>query len=191
MPRRTTNPRTRAVLVDSASGEAQKLPPVEISRMSEAKLADVLGEMGMMPKDGTMNLTSHVTLSARTPWIEAKGYLSALNPRTVFPDDPAMWFAPESGQPTGRLEIWLSGLDAGATYLARVEVASWGTSPFDVRAITLGAGVTLQTVSPPVGPQTLLLQFPSGDGGLGLIRIECADWGFYEAEVSRFDDGES
>ncbi len=65
-------------------------------------------------------------------------------------------------------------------------MGSVGSSPFDVRAVALGSGLVSQTFHTGGGFDTLLLQFPSGDGGLGLIRVESADWSFYEAEISRF-----
>ncbi|MEZ5332428.1 MAG: hypothetical protein R2991_10335 [Thermoanaerobaculia bacterium] len=177
-----------AATLDVASGEARRLEAIGPRRLSKKKLAKALEDVGMVPKGGSFDLTSHVLLSPQTPWVEGKGYLDALNPRTWFSDGPNISFLPESGQPKGRLDVWLHGLDPDVGYLARIEVGSVGTAPFDVRAVTLGAGLVSQTFQADGGFDSLFLQFSSGDGGLGLLRVECADWSFYEVEVSRMDN---
>lgn len=176
-----------AVTLNVASGEARRLEAIGPRKLSKKNLAKALEDVGMVPKGGSFDLTSHVLLSAQTPWIDGKGYLDALNPRSWFSDGPNIGFVPEPGQPKGRLDVWLTGLDPDVGYLARIEVGSYGAAPFDVRAVTLGAGLVSQTFQADGGFDSLFLQFPSGDGGLGLLRIECADWSFYEVEVSRID----
>lgn len=187
MRERKTRHAASVAIVDQASGKARRVEPTKMSRLDKTKLIAVLKETGMTTKDGSVELTSHVVLTAQNPWEENKGYLNALNARTWFADGPSVNFVPEAGQPTGRLEAWLEGLEPDSMYVARIEVGASGSSPLDVRAVTLGSSISAQTFSIPGGFDTLLLQFSSGDGGLGLLRIECPDWSFYELEVSRVE----
>lgn len=137
--------------------------------------------------DGSGTLTEHVALSARHPWVEDKGWIDALNPRSIFADAPNMSFVPEAGQPEGRIDFWLNALEPNATYLFQIMVSSPGNGLFQVSAVTLGSGYASFNTEASGGAQTLAGIFESGDGGLGMIRVSCPDWVFFEALVSRFE----
>lgn len=185
MSSRSSEDTVRAAVVDRASGKARVVEAARVSRLGRDRLIEVLRDTGLVPKNQHAELTSHVLLSAQIPWVENKGHLHVLNSRAYDSSSPSIDWVPETGQPVGRLEIWLDGLEAGETYLARLEVGAVGTSSFDVGAVALGGGLVSQTFQIDAGFDTLLMQFASGGGGIGLIRIESAEWSFYEAEISR------
>jgi hypothetical protein len=62
-----------------------------------------------------VKITDYLLLSAKTPFVEDKGYINAINCQHVWPSDPHIdfpWWSPEyKSLPTaGKLEIWLTGL---------------------------------------------------------------------------------
>ena len=156
-------------------------------RLVGPKLSSVLDTLKFRPKNGSGTLTEHVALSPRQPWVDGKGWLDALNPRSWFSDASNMGFVPENGQPDGRVEIWLHGLEPNASYLFQILVSSPGVGSFEMVAVTLGGGYAALNTGANGGAQTLLGMFETTDGGLGLIRVSNRDWVFYEAVVSKFD----
>ena len=184
-------PRTsafRTASFDHDTGNAQR---VELAKKPEAlvgaHLARVLDAIEFRPKGGSGTVTEHVTLSPRHPWDDGKGWIDALNPRSVFSNAPNMSFIPEDGQPEGRIEFWLEGLAPDSTYLFQIMVSTPGNGAFDVTAVSLGGGYAASTIAANGGAQTLFGLFDTIDGGLGMIRVSCPDWIFYEAVISKFD----
>ena len=161
-------PAFRLASFDPATGKARNANPVmKPEPLAGAQLASVLEAIEFRPMNGSGTLTEHVTLSARHPWVDGKGWIDAINPRSFFADSPNIGFVPEAGQPEGRIEVWLDGLAASSTYMFQILVSSPGSGQFQV--------------------QTLFGLFESMDGGLGMIRVSCPDWVFFEAVISRFE----
>ncbi len=186
MSRKGSRPSRIAGVLDR-KGNAQRIEPRTFTRLDKAAFLSALVDARIVPTNHHIELTTHVVLSAQVPWVEDRGYLDLLNPRSVFPDGPNIGFVPEAGQPTGRADAWLHGLEPDSSYLARISVGAPSSVTFDVRAVTLGTGLAHQDFQISGGFDELFLDFDSGDGGLGLLRIECPDWSLYEIEILRFE----
>ena len=181
-------PAFRLASFDPATGKARNANPVmKPEPLAGAQLASVLEAIEFRPMNGSGTLTEHVTLSARHPWVDGKGWIDAINPRSFFADSPNIGFVPEAGHPEGRIEVWLDGLAASSTYMFQILVSSPGSGQFQVTAVTLGGGYASANTDAEGGAQTLFGLFESVDGGLGMIRVSCPDWVFFEAVISRFE----
>lgn len=181
-------PLFRAASLNHETGKAQVADLAQKPEpLAGAHLARVLDSIEFRPKDGSGTVTNYVTLSPRHPWVDGKGWIDALNPRSVFSNAPNMSFVPEDGQPEGRIEFWLDGLEPSSTYLFQIMVSSPGTGTFEITAVTLGGGYEALSVGASGGAQTLFGMFEAIDGGLGMIRVSNPNWVFYEAIISKFD----
>lgn len=93
-----------AAIVDG-TGEAMRLEPIQVPKLSNDRLLEVVADLGVIPGGVPVRFTNHVTLTAQKPWVDGKGYLNAINLRSFYADGPGMHFIPEAGQPTGHLEV--------------------------------------------------------------------------------------
>ena len=136
----------------------------------------------------------HATLSAQVPWVEERGYLNLINPQSFFADDPNVGFispAGSGGNVEGAVEVWLLGLEEGASYFLEFVVSSYSSNPESAGAVEaqqqrrrteLHAGHRTRQNIPLVllevdGPMQLAKLTSQGLGG----------WVFFEVVITRLD----
>ena len=173
----------------------------QVRRAGEARLPDRLGPAGMRsiirglgsPFSRMGIGAPHVILSAQVPWVEDRGYLNAINPRTVWSDSPNMGFIPPpyGGNIEGRLEVWLLGLTVGASYFLEFRLGAAPAHPdqpahWEFKS-SQGAPSTV-TASFPNQNVTLLLH--QVDGNMELARLSgsgLSNWIFYDVTVTELN----
>src|SRR5262245_15875719 len=107
--------RRRPLAVLGRSETARQFAPRSV-RLTTAEIGRLVVKAG--PPLAKMHLgTHHATLSAQVPWVDGRGYLNLVNPQSFFADDPNVGFiAPMGGNVEGKIEVWLLGLEEGASY---------------------------------------------------------------------------
>jgi len=91
-------------------------------------------------------ITDYLTLSAKTPFVQGKGFLNALNCQSVFPNDLNItfpWWTPQDHPfPTaGKIEIWLSDLEQHQNLSVEMRLTGFSnnsSSAFEVRSSLTG-----------------------------------------------------
>lgn len=154
-------------------------------RITRQQIATLLGGLGDPYSKFTVG-APHVALSARVTWVENRGYLDIINPRTVHPSDPNVGFLapPYGGNVDGHLDVWLLGLQVGASYFLQFRVGIG--APSAVWKIGSSQGPTIQ-IKTSGGPQhTLPVLLPAVDGTteLVILKVPGHDWLFYDVEVN-------
>lgn len=184
--RRMRNP-IRAAVIDHDSGRMDRMAVSERPEsMSFDKLQQALQGLELLDSHDEWTVKEYVTLSPRTPWVEGKGWLEAINVRSFHSNGPNMGWIPESGQPQGYLDIWLDNLQPNATYVAQIEVSSLGVGMFEVQAVALGAGQNVANAQANGSYQTLTVMIDTTQGGLAKIKVSNPDWIFIEAVISEW-----
>jgi len=178
-------PRTplHAAVLDANSGKIERIQPVtRPEKLSVKQVVEKLKDLKVVPKDSHTG-TEFITLSAQRTWVENKGWLEAVNPRTLYASEPNMSWVPEQGQPVGHLGAWLENLTPHTLYIAQIEVGSSGNGQFDVRPVSLGASNNFYLINADPGFQSLMIPFDSGDGNLAYLTVSHPNWSFYEMTV--------
>jgi hypothetical protein len=175
-----------AAALDHGIGQISRVGP-SLARLQEARAGTKMSAM-----DSGKTLIPYVTLSPRQPWVDERGWLEALNVRSLFASSsfassPNIAWMSAPGQPRGFLDIWLEGLEPNATYFAQMEVSSMGTGKFVVDAVALGAAQFVKCTQAHGGYQSLLSRFETVDGGLAKINVFNTDWIFFEVIVSKLE----
>lgn len=128
----------------------------------------------------------HVTLSAQTPWVEDRGYLDIINPRTVHPVNPSMGFLapPYGGSIDGHVDVWLLGLEVGASYFLQLRVGIGHATAVWTVSSSQGPTIQIKTTGGP--NHTLPVLLPETDSSTELVILKAAgyDWQFFDVEVS-------
>jgi hypothetical protein len=163
------------------------------ARMATAEVGRLLVEAG--PPISKMHVGNHhATLSAQVPWVEQRGYLNLVNPQSFFADDPNVGFispAGSGGNVEGVVEVWLLGLEAGASYFLEFVVGSYGSNPSQPGqwklSSTVGAPIFVQATGP---GQSLPLVLLEVDGPMQLAKLTSqglGGWTFYEVVITLLD----
>jgi hypothetical protein len=163
------------------------------ARLTTAEIGRLLVETG--PPIAQMHLSAHhATLSAQVPWVEDRGYLNLVNPQSFFADDPNVGFispAGGGGNVEGVVEVWLLGLETGASYLLEFVVGSYGSNPNQPGQWKLssstGAPIYIQATGP---GQSLPLVLLDVSGPMQLAKLTSqglGGWVFYEVVITRLD----
>lgn len=180
---------TAAVVGGSAQARrlAQASRPAALERREVGRILSRLGgDLGQKNIVGDV----HVTLSMQTPWVADRGYLNLINPQSVFADDPnAGFISPEGGNVEGAVELWLRGLETGASYFVQFRVGSYPkllNQPGQWKiSSSEGPHVFFQATGP---GQTIPVVLTEADGPLALVRLTSTGlggWVFYDVEVSK------
>lgn len=140
--------------------------------------------------------TPYLLLSAKTPYVDGKGYFNAINCQSIFPESPSVQFPWWSQQypslPTaGKIEIWLTDLQEHQNLTVEIRLSGFsynGSSAYEVRS-SIAPG--LYGYFPIQIDSKIDLFFPDIDlDGMnsGLITIEANDmdgsWTFYDAKIN-------
>lgn len=132
----------------------------------------------------------HVTLSARVPWVSERGHVELTTPHLVNPTDPYVaFYSPETHGDSGQVDVWLRGLEPGASYFAQLRVGAVPPLTEQQGLWTVfgsfGPTVSLATVT---GGQTLPVVLHAVADTQAVIRLRStglASWSFYDVEVSK------
>jgi hypothetical protein len=125
-----------------------------------------------------------VVLSARTAFVENHGYLNFILPRFVSGENGQAWFLrTNESEDYRKVEVWLTDLTVGASYLVQLRVTSGPDSSFEVR----GSDTTgVQTVHG--GYQlTIPVLVHEVHSSMSLVTVANHDdhsWGFYDATIT-------
>lgn len=126
-----------------------------------------------------------ITLSPRVNWIEGHGHLNFINVRHLFGENNQAWFMTDDDQPdtARKLEIWLTGLTVGASFLVQIRVSGDASRNFEIRGSDT-AGVT----HVPGGlDRTIPVLVHEVQYSMSLVTIHAIDmwqWGFYDATIT-------
>jgi hypothetical protein len=161
------------------------------ARLTTAQIGRLLVQTG--PPLAHMHLGNHhATLSAQVPWVEGRGYLNLINPQSFFADDPNVGFISpvDSGNVEGKIEVWLLGLEEGASYFLEFGVGSYPNTSqpgqWELRS-SVGAPIYMQATGP---GQSLPLVLLEVDGPMQLATLTSqglGGWSFYDVVISRLD----
>jgi hypothetical protein len=170
-----------------ARRQAQAQRPAYFSRDEIRRIAEKLGG-GITTTD--LQGEPHVTLSAQVPWVEDRGYLNLINPQSVFADDPNAGFVtPFDGNVEGKLEVWLRGLEAGASYVLQIRVGSYSLDPDEPGLWEVRSSEGSPVYHASTGPdQTIPVFLLEVDGPLALVTLTSTGlggWVFYDVQVHR------
>ena len=134
----------------------------------------------------------HVELTPATPFVEGRGNLNFLLPRTLWCEEggTASWLAHDAKtlDQDGHLEIWLYGLEEGETYIGQVRVGSipWegGPNKFEI-SMSYGAAFSMNAQGG-IG-QSIPLFIQDHNYGMALTRITAPrmDWLFFGADFHK------
>jgi hypothetical protein len=194
MPDRKTSaakPKRRPVAVLGSSKAARQFA-YRPARLTTAEIGRLLVKTG--PPLGKMHLGNHhATLSAQVPWVEDRGYLNLINPQSFFADDPNVGFISPAGTGNveGKIEVWLLGLEEGASYFLEFGVSSYPSNPnqpgeWELRS-SVGAPVYMQASGPGQSIPLVLLEV---DGPMQLATLTSqglGGWVFYDVVISRLE----
>ncbi len=142
-------------------------------------------------------VSPYITLSARNPYIEGKGYFNALNCQSTFPSDPNItfpWWTPQNQSfPTaGKIEIWLTDLQNGQSLTIEIRTTGHSASSSSVFEIRSSISPGLYGYFPIKVNSKIDLFFPDIQAdGLQLVTIEAkqmeGSWVFFDARINIID----
>ncbi len=174
-------------------GVATKLPAASMAELLQRKPGALLNykdAVALVTGQG-FTLKHHLTpgesfvLSPRRNYVEGHGYLNFTNVSHVYGENDQAWFMRHDGQPDDyrKLDIWLTGLTAGASYLIQIRVTGESQGTWQVRGSDTGGVVT--TVN---GGYMLTIPVLVHDirYTMSLVSVEARNmgsWGFYDATV--------
>lgn len=186
--------RGAAVAVVGGSPLARRLAQAQRTpRMERREIRRVLARVDRELEELGPVGEPHVTLSARVPWVADRGHVELTAPRSVDPADPnATFYSPEAGgSDDGEVEVWLHGLEPGASYFAqlRVNAIPFLKGPLGQWTVSgsLGPTVTVEAIVP---AQTLPVVLHAVAGTQAVIRLRATGvgaWSFYDVEVSKLE----
>lgn len=173
---------------------------VRSARKSKIKFASEKEMVSKIKKFGYVNAkmaTTYLLLSAKTPFVENKGYINAVSCHSIFPADPNIqfpWWSPQDHSffSAGKLEIHLTNLEEHQNLTVEIRLNGFSnnsSSAYEVRSsITPG----LYGYFPIQIDSKIDLFFPDIDSSSGtntaLITIEAIDmngsWNFYDAKIN-------
>jgi hypothetical protein len=163
------------------------------ARLTKAQIGPLLVQTG--PPIAKMHVGNHhATLSAQVPWVEERGYLNLINPQSFFADDPNVGFispAGNGGNVEGAVEVWLLGLEEGASYFLEFVVSSYSSNPSQPGQWKLSSSAGAQSFMQATGPgQNIPLVLLEVDGPMQLAKLTSqglGGWVFYEVVITRLD----
>lgn len=170
----------KRVVPDSLGELVQRKPGALLDR---AAIDEILADRDIVVRHHQDPATP-VVLSARTSFVEGHGYLNFILPRFVSGENGQAWFLrTNESEDYRKVEVWLTGLTPGASYLVQLRVTSGPDTSFEVR----GSDTTgVQTVR---GGYQLTIPVLVHDvhSSLSLVTVANHDdhsWGFYDATIS-------
>lgn len=133
-----------------------------------------------------LNPGQSVTLSPRRNYIEGHGHLNFVNVSHVYGENDQAWYQRHDDQPDEyrQLEIWLSGLTPGSSYLVQIRVTGDAQGSWQVRGSDTG-GVVSTVAGGYMRTIPVLAHEVRYD--LSLIEVEARgmwQWGFFDAVVT-------
>ncbi|MEP7145772.1 MAG: hypothetical protein ABI792_02050 [bacterium] len=142
-------------------------------------------------------VSPYLTLSAKTPYIESKGFINAINCQASFPDEPNIsfpWWTPQQQSlPTaGKLEIWLTDLESSQNLTVEIRTTGYSASSSSVFEIRSSMSPGLYGYFPIKVNSKIDLFFPDIETqGMELITIEAnnmeGSWVFFDARINIID----
>lgn len=170
----------KRVVPDSLGELVQRKPGPLLAR---AALDAILKERGIVVRHHH-DTAAPVVLSARTSFAEGHGYLNFILPRFVSGENGQAWFLrTNESEDYRKVEVWLTDLTPGASYLVQLRLTSGPASSFEIR----GSDTTgVQTVR---GGYQLTVPVLVHDvhSSISLVTVANHDdhsWGFYDATIS-------
>lgn len=148
-----------------------------------------------LKKFGEFNATSvlpYLTLSAKIPFVNNKGYINAIACNSIFPGDPNISFLsyPNENEGPGILEIWLTGLVTHQKLTVEIRLSGYSNNPSAAYEVRSSIASGLYGYFPVTLNSKIDLYFPdvADISGQGLITIEPVDltgsWTFYDVKVN-------
>lgn len=189
---RSKSPIKRPQLDRALTAANKRIAPESLDELLKRKPGPLLdlAALGPLLKDRGIELLHHhqpatpLVLSPKVAHVEGRGWLNFFLARSVFGENGQAWFVrTEEGEDYRKVEVWLTGLTRGASYLVQLRVTAHPSTAFEVRGSDT-AGV--QTV--PAGYQlTIPVLVHDVDYSMSLVTVANhadAMWGFYDATIS-------
>jgi hypothetical protein len=128
-----------------------------------------------------------VSLRASVPWVKGLGWLNFIGNWHYWaepPGDHADWVRAIAPSSAGKLEVWLTSLTPGQTYVLAIEVSCWGAGPNG--AFRIGASDATGFAVDAQPPDQVLLVFFDPARPMSLVTVEPLDlesWTFHVATL--------
>lgn len=138
------------------------------------------------------NIGPYLTLSAKTPNVNGKGFINAIQCHSVFSDSPNISFHsyPDSGDGPGKLEIWLEGLKTHQKITVEIRLNGYSFNNAGSYEVKSSIAPGLYGYFPVNSTSKIDLYFSDVNdvSGKGLITVSPVDmtgtWIFYDVKIN-------